>query len=269
MDTEAVTSDSITKLKKVIAILRDPKNGGRWDKKQNHKSLIPYVLEEAHEVVEAIRENNDQNLCEELGDLLLQVVLHAQIAEEENRFSFEDVITVLTNKLIRRNPSIFNTQNIKLNKNEAKSWEDIKNSEKKFNHNKFSSMVEQKIKPQSALFGSIYISKQAANIGFEWESIKEVWKKFDEEIHELKEALIAQDLVHAEEEFGDVMFTLVNIARWYKIQPEEALSVTNKKFIKRLHFIESQLKGNIKEQPLNKLHYLWKKAKQVLKEENK
>ncbi len=271
MNTKEVNSNSIEELRKVVARLRDPKNGCTWDKKQNHQSLIPYVLEEAHEVAEAIRENDDKNLCEELGDLLLQVVLHAQIAHEENRFTLEDIINGLTNKLVRRNPTIFDSQNIFFHKKKRKTWDEIKRSEKKYHHseNKFTSFIKEKIKPQSALFGSMYISKKVASIGFEWESITEVWKKFDEEINELKLALNSKNLVHAEEEFGDVMFTLINIARWYKIKPEEALSRTNKKFIKRLQYIESEMKGNIKNQPIDKLHDLWEKAKKVLKEENK
>ena len=268
MKNDLSSSSSIDELIQIVEKLRDPQTGCPWDIKQSHKSLIPYVLEEAHEVVDAIRRrNNENNLCEELGDLLLQIILHAQIAKEADKFNLDDIVENICKKLVRRHPHVFLGKKISNSEELEKSWASIKNSEKNYgpSNHRFTGGLKEKIIPQPALFGSIYISKKAAEIGFEWNSIDEVWEKLDEEIRELKEELNQNDLIHAEEELGDVIFTLINIARWYKINPEEALSSTNRRFIERFTYIEEVLKGNLENQSIEKLQILWKEAKNFLK----
>tara|TARA_Y100001968_G_scaffold212345_1_gene195506 strand:+ start:79800 stop:80609 length:810 start_codon:yes stop_codon:yes gene_type:complete len=258
--------ESIKKLIKIVSELRDPEIGCPWDLEQTHSSLIPFVIEEAYEVADAIREHNKNNLLEELGDLLLQVILHAQIATENNHFCFDDVVKEITNKLIRRHPHVFEKKE-KIDKKEvSKIWEEIKLSEQKYSLSKspISDRLRVKTRSQSPIKGAIHISKKAADAGFEWKTINEVWNKYDEEVKELKEALKSKDKINAEKELGDVLFTLINIARWYKLDPDEGLAKTNTTFLNRFAFIESQLEGDINHQSISNLRKLWEKAKKYL-----
>ena len=266
MTKELSSTASISKLIKVVEQLRDPKDGCPWDLEQTHNSLIPFVLEEAHEVADAIRQNDDKNLCEELGDLLLQVVLHAQIANEEQRFDLTDIAEGITQKLIRRHPHVFLQKTDPNSKEVERSWEDIKRSERINNKNnhQFIDNLKEKIRPQPAAFGSMYISKKVAKLGFEWKNVEDIWNKLDEEINEFKLALKKSNKINTQEELGDIIFTIINIARWYKLNPEEALEVTNKKFLKRFSYIESTLKGNLENQPIEKLESLWEEAKKLI-----
>ena len=260
---KALEKNSLTQLLGVISKLRDPVTGCPWDLEQTHRSLIPHLLEEAHEVADAIRECDYQNLIEELGDLLLQITLHAQIASEQQHFNFEDIMETLTKKIIRRHPHVFNTKKTINNQEINQKWEQIKLSENPLpdSISPVSDHLKIKIRSQPAMKGTMKISKKVANLGFEWNNINQVWGKFNEEINELKEALEAKEKIHAEEELGDVFFTLINIARWYSLDPEEGLSKTNKKFLKRFAYIESNLKGNFSEESPQKLKSLWQEAK--------
>ena len=259
--------DSIKELINIVETLRSPSKGCPWDKEQTHTSLIPYLLEEAHEVADAIRNDNKNNLKEELGDLLLQVVLHAQIAKEENYFSIEDVADSINKKLIRRHPHVFGNKEIKTIDEAKKSWESIKMTEETLSKTKspLSDQLKRKVRSQSAISGAMEISKKAANAGFEWKSIEGIWDKVNEELKELKEALLEQDFTNAQEELGDLMFTLVNIARWFQLSPEEGLAGTNRRFLNRFSYIESNLEGSFSEYSLNELKILWEEAKIEIK----
>tara|TARA_Y100001968_G_scaffold137248_1_gene125418 strand:+ start:320 stop:1174 length:855 start_codon:yes stop_codon:yes gene_type:complete len=265
-DTSLKEKDPIKELLEIISRMRDPINGCPWDLEQTHSSLIPYLLEEAHEVVDAIRIDNDSELIEELGDLLLQIVLHAQIAEEKKRFSFNDIIKKLSLKLIRRHPHVFTNKRKLTSKQVKEEWEEIKLSEQTMPNSisPISDKLKIKIRSQPAIVGAMKISKKAAGEGFEWLNVNQVWEKYDEEVNEFKEALKQNNQVSAQEELGDVLFTLINIARWYGLNPEEGLAGTNKRFLERFSFMESNIKGPLSKTPIEKLDKLWQEAKKHL-----
>jgi len=257
---------SISELIKVVSKLREPDGGCPWDLEQTHHSLIPFVLEEAYEVADAIREGDDDALCDELGDLLLQVILHAQLASEDNRFDFNDISESLHKKLIRRHPHVFTKKGTYSNKDLERSWEEIKNLERpiKETATPLSDWIKYKVKSKPSLAGSMYISEKVARLGFEWHNEEQIWEKFYEEIEELKEAIRRSNIDHAEEELGDVIFTLLNIARWHKLSPEESLVKSNQKFLSRFAYMESALKGSFKNESIEKLKLLWQEAKKYI-----
>ena len=196
----------------------------------------------ANEVADAIRHGDDDHLCEELGDLLLQVVLHAQIANESQRFNLAQVADGIRAKLIRRHPHVFG--------GEPRSWDAIKAEEQAQNEtastSPLSDLLANKVRGQPALAGAMTISKKAANAGFEWDNLGGVWEKVCEELAELQEAIASGDTQHAQEELGDVLFTLVNVARWCGINPEEGLAGTNQRFLDRFSRVESALGATFK-----------------------
>ncbi len=259
--------ENIHKLIDVVSALRDPINGCPWDLKQTHLSLIPYVLEEAHEVAHAIRENNPNELKEELGDLLLQIILHAQIAKEKKLFNMADVIEIITQKLIRRHPHVFQKKEKVSLKEVQDSWEKIKNKEKPLNNSKtpMSDRLKLKIRPQSSTKAALIISKKVSENGFEWEKIDEIWEKLYEELEELQDAIKGDKTSDPEAELGDVIFTLINIARWTNLSLEEGLAKTNQKFLKRLAYIEQNIKGDLNNQSKEILKKYWESAKINLK----
>ena len=266
------STNAITELIKIVSELRSPKGGCPWDLEQNHKSLIPYLLEEAHEVANAIRNQDDKNLKEELGDLLLQIVLHAQIAQEDNRFSLDDIAKEINNKLIRRHPHVFGNEKLNNSDEVKQSWDSIKMKEKPISPSKspLSDHLRRKVQSQTAIAGAMEISKKTASAGFEWKTIQDIWKKVDEELKELKQALDKKDLSNAEEELGDVIFTLINIGRWCKLSPEEGLAGCNQRFLNRFSYIESALEGDISKYSLSELSEAWNIAKKTVdKQENK
>ena len=260
-------TNQINKLLEIVSELRDPINGCPWDIKQTHMSLIPYVLEEAYEVAHAIREDNPDELKEELGDLLLQIILHAQIAKEKNLFDITDIIDTITEKLIRRHPHIFQNKAKVSIKEVEESWEQIKNNERPLNNSKtpISDRLKLKIRPQPSTKAALIISKKAAQNGLEWREIDEIWDKLYEELEELKDALKAEQPSKAEAEIGDVLFTLINIARWHKISIEEGLAKTNQRFLERLKFIEENIEGELHSQSKKNLEKFWELAKINLK----
>ena len=257
------SSDALQELVQVVAQLRDPEEGCPWDLEQTHASLVPYVLEEAHEVADAIRHGNDADLKEELGDLLLQVVLHAQIAGEEKRFDLEAVVRTISAKLVRRHPHVFG--------GEPRSWEQIKAEEKAgectSSSSPLSDQLAKKVRGLSALAGAMSISKKAAKAGFEWDDISGVWDKVQEELEELKEAVVSGDKAHAQEELGDVLFTLVNVARWCDLEPEEGLAGTNRRFLDRFSRVEAALNGDLQGRSIQELEHLWQQAKKAIRSE--
>ena len=268
-ENQHATSEAITELINVVAQLRDPEGGCPWDLEQSHSSLIPCVLEEAHEVADAIRHGDDNHLNEELGDLLLQVVLHAQIASEDGRFNLEDIARGISRKLIRRHPHVFADEVAVDSEAVRQNWESIKVTEQANapSTSPISDRLRSKIRGQTALAGAMVISKKAAAIGFEWNTIDGVWGKVHEELEELKEAVANNDLNHAQTELGDVLFTVVNVARWCGLSPEEGLVGTNQRFLERFSRVEAAIDGQINDPSLAELEQLWQAAKAEIRAE--
>ena len=262
--------DPMRRLEEVVARLRDPQGGCPWDLEQTHQSLVPYVLEEAHEVADAIRYGDDSHLKEELGDLLLQVVLHARIAGEDNRFDLNAVAEAISAKLIRRHPHVFADGEASDSEAVRRSWEAIKAAERGEQIPSASPLSDQlagKVRGQPALAGAMTISKKAAKAGFEWDDMAGVWDKVHEELDELKEAVAYGDKAHAQEELGDLLFTLVNVARWCGIDPESGLAGTNHRFLDRFSRVEAALEGNLQGRSIKELESLWQQAKDAIREE--
>tara|TARA_B100000579_G_scaffold15137_1_gene10756 strand:+ start:185 stop:997 length:813 start_codon:yes stop_codon:yes gene_type:complete len=259
--------EKLNKLMEVVSALRDPITGCPWDLEQTHHSLIPYVLEEAYEVTHAIQEDNPHELQEELGDLLLQIILQAQIAKEKNLFDMNDIVENITEKLIRRHPHVFERKEKVSLREVENSWEKIKSKEKPTNNSKtpISDRLKLKIRPQPSTIAALIISKNVSKNGLEWERVDQIWNKLHEELEELKDALKTKKDCNAESEIGDVLFTLINLARWNNISIDEGLAKTNKRFLERLAYIEEHIEGELRHQSRKKLRKYWELAKINLK----
>ena len=258
---------SINKIRKIIKILRDPEDGCPWDIKQNFNSLAPYTIEEAYELVDAIEQNDIKSIKSELGDLLLQIILISQIASDNNYFNFDDVAEDISEKMIRRHPQIFD-YNYNLNDFPQESWERIKNIEKSKQANKNNHLLDTIEKNIPAMLRSIKIQKKASSMKFDWKDLNDVINKVDEELNELKEAIDNKNKLHIEEELGDLLFTIVNLSRHLKLDPEQTLRKSNNKFILRFNIMENILdEKKIEWHDLKKsdLLNLWNKAKDQLK----
>ncbi len=238
-----------------IKILRSP-DGCEWDRQQTHKTIRQNMLEEAYEAVEAIDENNIEHLKEELGDVLLQVVLQAQIADDNNEFNIQDVAKMLNDKLIHRHPHVFGENKTTDTKEILANWEKLKQEEKKERKRILDGIPS----TLPALLYCMKISKKAARAGFEWKNVEQVEECFKSEVEEFKNASTKED---KEEEFGDILFSLVNLARWNNIDPELALAKANKKFIKRFNKLEELSEKNVGELTFEEYDTLWKKAKEL------
>jgi XTP/dITP diphosphohydrolase len=328
--------DALAELIAIVERLRDPVSGCPWDLEQTHESLIPYVLEEAHEVADAIRQGESDPLCEELGDLLLQVVLHARIAQEAGRFDLAAIARAINAKMVRRHPHVFGPDGA-ANPDQALDrpadaaavavrWEAIKLAEKQAaaaagrprttapagagepgtgaitasptkatagpgttaagaaasaastaaaaggpgtptSASPLSDQLAGKLRGQNALAGAMTISRRAAAAGFEWDDLAGVWAKVDEELDELRQALAQGDPAHAQSELGDVLFTLVNLARWSNLDPEAGLAGTNRRFLDRFSRVEAALGGELGGRPLAELETLWRQAKAQIRAE--
>ena len=221
----------------IMARLRDPENGCPWDLKQDFKSIGAYTLEEAYEVVDAIDDGDMDKLKDELGDLLLQVVFHAQMAQEKGLFGFEDIAEIISEKMERRHPHIFGDVSAETADEVLKNWEDIKAAERA--GDKDQSALAGVTKALPALARAEKISKRAARIGFEWPDYQSVLKKLDEELGEFDDEIKSGDQQRKHEEFGDVLFVMVQMARWQKIDPETAMKDANNKFEKRFRSMEA------------------------------
>ncbi|THE11470.1 nucleoside triphosphate pyrophosphohydrolase [Bacillus timonensis] len=249
--------------RRIIAALRGP-GGCPWDQKQTHESLKKYLLEEAYEVLDAIDSEDDAHLAEELGDVLLQVLLHAQIGEDEGMFTIDDVIRGISEKMIRRHPHVFGEVSADTAEEVVTNWEQIKRMEKG-NDLEEKSILDEVTKGLPGLMKAVQYQKKAAKVGFDWDDVEPMWDKVFEEIQEYKEAVTEKQKGEAVQEFGDILFALANIARFYKFDPEEALAITNQKFARRFRFIEEELKTQglkFEEQTLEQLDAIWEKAKQ-------
>ena len=243
----------------IIETLRSP-NGCQWDREQTHYSLRPNMLEEAYEAVDAMESGDMKHLREELGDVLLQVVLHAQIAKEEGEFDIEDVAETLNKKLIHRHPHVFGDTKVTSTKDIIDNWDKLKQEEKQ--HRK--SAMDGISKSQSALMSAQKISKKAVKTGFEWECEEDLYKCVFSEFDEFKEACQEKDFNHMEEEFGDILFAVVNLARWNKIDAEQALLKSNKKFITRFRKMEELATKPLTEYSPSEYEELWQKAKKKI-----
>ncbi len=248
--------EEFKELVEVIARLR-AKDGCQWDREQTHSTLRPNMIEEAYEAVDAIDDNDLKHLQEELGDVLLQVLLHSQIASEEGAFSIEDVSRELKEKLIHRHPHVFG--NVKVNSTEdiLNNWDKLKAEEK--THRK--SAMDGISKAQSALMSAQKISKRAVKTGFEWPNEKSLYECIYSEFEEFKEAEKEGNRDHMEEEYGDILFATVNLARWNKIDAEQALLKANKKFMKRFRKMEELATKPLNDYSFEEYDALWKQAK--------
>jgi len=280
---------ALAELIAIVDRLRDPDGGCPWDLEQTHTSLIPYVLEEAHELADAIRHGDDRHLQEELGDLLLQVLLHARIAAEEGRFDLEAVARGLGAKLVRRHPHVFGDAEAADSAAVRVHWEAIKEQERAAqaagaagtggsgsgadgagaSPSPLSDRLAGKVRGLPSLAGAMTISRKAAAAGFEWDDLAGVWGKVHEELDELKEAVASGDRAHAQEELGDVLFTLVNVARWCDLDPEEGLAGTNRRFLDRFSRVEAALGGDLGGRNLAELEALWRQAKAAIRAEGR
>lgn len=243
----------------VVAKLRAP-NGCPWDREQTHTSLRPNMLEEAYEAVDAIDENDMAHLREELGDVLLQVLLHSQIASESNEFTLDDVAKELKEKLIHRHPHVFGTAKINNADEVLKTWDKLKSEEK----TERKSAMDGLSRSQAALISAQKISKRAVKTGFEWPNEESLYDCVMSEIEEFKEAEIEKDKNHMEEEMGDILFAIVNLARWNKIDAEQALLKANKKFEKRFRKMEDLATKPLNDYSFEEFDNLWKQAKKSL-----
>jgi XTP/dITP diphosphohydrolase len=331
---------ALAELVAVVAQLRDPERGCPWDLQQTHSSLVPYLLEEAHELADAIRHGDDRQLAEELGDLLLQVVLHAQLARERGGFDLAQIAAGISAKLIRRHPHVFGADDDPARGDRGQTgsseavalrWQEIKALERQqlatsppghISDNQLapeqasanqasanqsqetggsasplSDLLRAKVRGQPALAGAMAISRKAAAAGFEWDHIEGVWAKVHEELDELKEAVaelhqhsnqgqtsdaqfsdtqnsanqasqaLIHAQIHAQEELGDVIFTLVNVGRWCGLDPEAGLAGTNQRFLQRFSRVEAALSGDLQGKSIRELEAHWQRAKAAIRAE--
>ena len=248
-------------LREVMATLRSP-DGCPWDRKQTHESLREYSIEEVYELVDAIDAGDDNNIIEELGDILMHVILHSQIGEDDGYFTIDDVIRSVTDKMIYRHPHVFSNTKVDSVEDVNRNWEELKKAEK---GEERESVLDGIPKHLPSLAKAFKLQKKAAKVGFEWEDVSGVWEELDEELKEVQEAIEENTLLEMEDEFGDVLFVLANLARYYKINPELALNRANNKFRSRFTYIEEQLtkKGiDIKQASLEEMDAYWDEAKE-------
>lgn len=248
------------RIMEIMRRLRAP-GGCPWDAEQSHESLKRYLLEEAYEVIEAIDNGSDEHLKEELGDLLLQPVFHAAIAEERGAFSMDDLLDTLADKLIRRHPHVFGDAVIKDSRAQIENWENIKKAEKGEERRSALAGVPPHL---PALLKAQKITEKAARVGFDWEHVDQVMAKVMEELHEFEEALASGDQQHTEAELGDLLFAIANLGRFLALDTEEALRKTISRFQCRFSYLEDQMhkRGiSLHDASLAEMDELWEEAK--------
>lgn len=253
--------NNLNKLVKIMERLRGP-DGCPWDKEQTLKSIVPFIIEEAYEVVEAIDKRSYKLLKEEVGDLLHQIVFICQLTKEKGRFDIYDATNVSIEKMIRRHPHVFGNEKAGTPKEALKKWERMKKKEGKAKNGFLSDVPEH----LPALLRAHKVSEKAARVGFDWQDIKQVFKKVKEEMGEFKQALKNGNVKAMEDELGDLLFAMVNIGRFIEVNPEDALRKTVIRFISRFHYIERELIKNGKDlgtTSLDEMEKLWGSAKKI------
>lgn len=270
-------SRDITRLLDIMTALRQPETGCPWDVEQDFESIKPYTIEEAYEVADAIERNDPEDLCDELGDLLLQVVFHAQMADEQGLFKFDDVVMAITSKMVRRHPHVFAQGDAKTGSDVKIRWDEIKADEKQQRverrrarglpeENK-NGLLDQVSRAMPANEEALKIQKKASKVGFDWNDPNLVLDKMEEEIAELRAEIAAQNTKKIADEMGDMMFVLVNLARHLDVNPEMALRDTNTKFRNRFSYIEQKLEKagtSMSDASLDVMEGLWQEAKMAL-----
>lgn len=258
---------ALERLVAVVAQLRDPDGGCPWDLKQTPTSLIPYVIEEAYEVVNAIQTGETAAIAEELGDLLLQVVLQAQVAQDSGSFDLATVANGIADKLIRRHPHVFSDLQVNSVEEVHQNWERIKAEEKGEPHepHRLTPKLQKYSRTLPPLMAASKISHKAAKAGFEWDDVDGVWAKFHEELEEFRTAIAEEPKTNQEAELGDLLFTLVNIARWHDLDPAAALQGTNRRFIQRFEQVEALAPQPLDQLSIDELEAFWQQAKRHLK----
>ncbi|WP_019173465.1 nucleoside triphosphate pyrophosphohydrolase [Pseudaminobacter salicylatoxidans] len=270
-------SKDISRLIEIMAALRDPASGCPWDIEQNFETIVPYTIEEAYEVADAILRGDFDDLRQELGDLLLQVVYHAQMAKEIGEFDFGDVVEAVTTKMIRRHPHVFGDEQARGAGMAKGMWEAIKAEEKS---EKRSARLARGLDPEDhgsgfldgvpiafpALTRALKLQEKAARVGFDWKDAGPILDKIEEEIGELREAMSKGERAAVQDEFGDVLFALVNFGRHLDLDSEAALTGTNEKFRSRFHHVERALRESgrsLEEASLDQMEELWQQAKKA------
>ena len=257
-------SASISALLQIMSRLRDPKSGCAWDLEQTFSTIAPYTVEEAYEVADAIANGTMDELAGELGDLLFQIVFHAQMAKEAGDFDFSDVVDAVTAKMIRRHPHVFGEAEARTSAEQALAWEATKAEERAGTHRKFSGVLDGIPVGLPALTRAVKLSQRAARVGFAWPSIHPILEKLREEVAELEAEVTAGDVVKTGRELGDILFVCANIARELEIDPEACLRETNDKFVRRFGFIERALAdaaSSPEQSNLAEMDRLWNEAK--------
>ncbi|KQW27643.1 nucleoside triphosphate hydrolase [Rhizobium sp. Root274] len=269
-------SQDISRLLEIMAALRQPETGCPWDIVQTFETIKPYTIEEAYEVADAIERQDPDDLCEELGDLLLQVVFHARIAEEAGQFSFGDVVEAITRKMIRRHPHVFARSDADTPEAVKAQWDKIKQEEKAERVARRAARGSA-ADPDTGYLGSVQrsfpaltealkLQERAAKVGFDWSEAAPILDKIEEEIGELREALAENRPEKVKDELGDLIFALVNIGRHVGAEPEQALRGTNTKFRNRFKYIETKLQANsedLRDAGLERMEELWQAAKVI------
>lgn len=252
---------AFSQLVDLMAKLRGP-DGCPWDREQTPESLKPFLVEECYEVLDALDEGSPDKVKEELGDLLFQIIFHARISEEQRAFTITDVIDAIMEKMIRRHPHVFGEEKVSTSGEVLANWEEIKKKEKA--HQDRTSVLDGVPQGLPALLRAHAIQKRAARVGFDWTALDEALPKLDEEIAEFKQSLKSKDAAAIEDELGDIFFMLVNISRFLKISPEDALRKTISKFIHRFRYIEehaAEANRALKDMTLDEMETLWQEAK--------
>ncbi|MDN3439893.1 nucleoside triphosphate pyrophosphohydrolase [Planococcus sp. APC 3900] len=250
----------------IIAKLRSPE-GCPWDREQTHESLSPYLIEEAHELLQAIREGDDDAIADELGDVLLQVFLHAQIGQDNGYFQLEDVLESISAKMIRRHPHVFGDVTAEESDQVVANWQEIKAQEKPA----ADSLLAGQDRFSSSLTTSFNYQKKAAKVGFSWPDAAGAWDKFHEELQEFQQEVAKGSKARQLDELGDLLFTLVNLARFFDLSPEEAMMQANRKFQTRFRYVEQQVEegtGNFSDYTLEQLDEFWNQAKLLARKED-
>ena len=266
------SSQGIHKLLNLMKALRDPEGGCPWDLQQNYQTILPFTIEEVYEVADAIEKQDYSSLKDELGDLLFQVVFYAQMANEEERFDFNDIVENICEKLVRRHPHVFGDADYQDEKQLNLAWEaqkhqerELKNSEQQGHNKVHTSLLDDIPKSLPELKKAHKIQKRVAKVGFDWPEVETVWDKIEEECLEVRQAVKSGDKQHVEEELGDLMFAVVNLTRHYGMDADMVLRKANQKFEKRFRQVEALANNNLDAYTLDEMEDFWEKAKQQCK----